>query len=301
MKKGFLLFLATFLLSWNCVYAEQVQVLENENVKIFFEPPLGQAAKEVADIYPQIKRSLEKDFGWNLDFRPSVLLLKDRNRFENLAASPLIVGFAVPKRKMIVIDYTKMAQHPFSIDNTLKHELCHLLLHHHIPGGALPRWLDEGVCQWVSDWISDIILDQKRSLLNKAALKGRFIPLDALHRGFPAGNDALILAYEQSKSFVAHIIAGFGKEGLLNVLDHVKKGEDIHMAVINVLSIPLEELEAEWQQAVRKKITWFIYLSYYLYEILFALMALVSIYAFIRIIIKKRAYMAEDAEDGLPS
>ena len=109
------------------------------------------------------------------------------------------------------------------------------------------------------------------------------------------------MSYEQSKSFVAHIIAGFGKEGLLNVLDHVKKGEDIHMAVINALSIPLEELEVEWQQAVRKKITWFIYLSYYLYEILFALMALVSIYAFIRIIIKKRAYMAEDAEDGLPS
>ena len=36
------------------------------------------------------------------------------------------------------------------------------------------------------------------------------------------------------------------------------------------------------------KMTWFTYLSYYLYEILFVLMALITVCAFIRLRIKKK-------------
>ncbi len=299
-KNLFLLAVACIIFS-NCVYAGQLHVLENRNIKILFEEPLASAAEEVADIYPQTKVALEKNFGWELNFRPSVLLIRDRKRFNNMALSPLIVAFAVPRSNMIVIDYTKMAQDPFTLGNTLKHELCHLLLHHHIPSGALPRWLDEGVCQWVSDWIADIIMNQKQSFLNKAAIRGSFFSLDSLQNGFPPGKKAVLLAYEESKSFVAYIIRRFGKEGLLSVLEHMRKGENVKDAFSNALSMSLEDLEIEWQESLRTKTTWFVLLSYYLYEILFALMALISIYAFIRITIKKRAYMAEDSQDSLLS
>ncbi|MBW1902663.1 MAG: hypothetical protein JRJ20_13680 [Deltaproteobacteria bacterium] len=300
-KKIMLLLAAAFILSSNYVYARQYHVLENRDVKILFEAPLARAAKGVADIYPQAKTALESTFGWDLNFRPSVLLITDREHFKNMAVSPLIVAFAVPNRSLIVIDYTKMARHPYSIENTLKHELCHLLLHYHIPGGALPRWLDEGVCQWVSDWIGDIIMDQKRSYLNKAALKGSFISLRSLHNSFPSGKEHLLLAYEESKSFVAYILSEFGKEGILSVLDHMKKGENVEDAFFNALATPLVDLEIQWRYSIRKKTTWFTLLSFYLYEILFGLMALLSIYAFIKIMLKKRAYMAEDPEDHLLS
>ena len=76
----------------------------------------------------------------------------------------------------------------------------------------------------------------------------------------------------------------------------MKQGEDVDSAVLKALSIPLGELEQRWHHSLRQKITWFAYLSYHIYEILFALGALITIYAFIRLIIRKRAYMKEEED-----
>ena len=291
------LILTTFLLLIaKCLYAGEVRVLEQRHVLVLYEARLGSAAGEVAEIYPATKAGLEGVFGWDFALRPTVLLIMNRERFRRMAESPITVAFAVPGKNLIVIDYSRMNIHPFSLGNTLKHELCHLLLHHHIQGRLLPRWLDEGVCQWVSDGIGDILFDQKRSLLNKAAFRGRFIPLHALKETFPRHKESLILAYEESKSFIAHIIARSGKEGLLKVLGRMKGGENVEVAILKGLSIPLEKLEKDWQQSLRRKVTWFTYLSYHLYEILFALMAFISIAAFIKIVLRKRAYAKEEDE-----
>jgi len=299
MKNKILLLLAvSFIISSKCVFAEELHVLQTPDVTILFEAQLDSAAKEVADIYPEIKATLEGIFGWDLNQRPSVRLVKDRKHFQKMTGNPLTVAFAVPRKNLIVVDYSRMNTHPFTLENTLKHEFCHLLLHHHIKRHFLPKWLDEGVCQWVSDGIGDIIMDQKRSQLNKAAFRGTFIPLGSLQKGFPPDKRSMLLAYEESKSFVAHITSRFGKEGLLRVLKHLKNGESADVAVPRALSIPLNKLEEEWLRSLRKKTTWFTHLSYYLYEILFALIALISIYAFIKVILKKRAYMTEETEDG---
>ncbi len=128
-----------------CIYAEDFHSIEEKHVKVFFDPSLGSAAQDVADMFPYLKANLEREIGWDLNLIPSVLLMKDRNLFQRMAESPLTVAFAVPARNLIVIDYTRMLVRPFSLEITLKHELCHLLLHHHIRGHDFPRWLDEGV------------------------------------------------------------------------------------------------------------------------------------------------------------
>ncbi len=296
-----LLFISLLFIFVQFAHAKDFYVFENQDVKILFEDLLEPAAKEVAEIYPGIRASLERDFGWKLDLKPSVLLIRDSKHFHRMGAHPLTVGFAIPKSAMIVIDYTKMARHPFTIEDTLKHEMCHLLLHHHIKGHPIPRWLDEGVCQWASDGLADIIVDQKRSLLNRAALRGIFIPFDALAHDFPSDSDGLMLAYEESKSFLTYIISTNGRDGVLRILNHMKKGENVDEAFLKALSISLYDLELEWRDSLRKGTVWFLHLSYYLYEIIFGLLALLSIFAFIKIILKKRAYMAEDPDDSLPS
>ncbi|MBW1704896.1 MAG: hypothetical protein JRJ86_06975 [Deltaproteobacteria bacterium] len=141
-------------------------------------------------------------------------------------------------------------------------------------------------------------MDQKRSLLNRAALRGRFIPLESLQKGFPRNDEGMILAYEESKSFVAHITSKYGKEGILRVLDGMKNGEAADVAVSKALSVPLRTLEKEWHDSLRRKMTWFTYLSYHLYDILFSFMGLIAMVAFIKIILRKRAYMKEEMEDG---
>lgn len=273
-------------------------VFENRDIRVLFEPSLRSAAIQITNIYPGIKSDLEGIFGWDLNLRPSILLIKDSKHFLRMSGNPLTVAFAVPAKNLIVIDHSKMNIHPFTIGITLKHELCHLLLHHQIRETSLPRWLDEGIAQWVSDGISEIITGEKGSRLNKAALRGRFIPLVSLESAFPHDKEGLLLAYEESESFVEYVIGQFGKEGILSVLEHMRKGEDTNEAFLKALSIPWYKLEKQWHHSLSQKMTWFTYLSYHLYEILFALMALITVYAFIRAVIKKRAYTEEEKEEG---
>lgn len=296
IKHILLFFAAMFITLAVPVYAAQQYVMQDIGIMVFFEPSLETVAKKVIDIYPAIREDLEEIFGWDADLRPSVLLTRDRRAFKSLAETPPAVAFAVPDKNLIVIDCSMMNA-PFSFGSTLTHELCHLLLHHHIEGSILPRWLDEGIAQWAGGGISNIIMDQKRSSLNRASLTGRYIPLDLLKDGFPRDDRSIILAYEQSRSFVAHIIAHYGKDGLMRVLGEMRRGEDVDTAFLKAFSTDTTRLEKEWHKSLRQKTTWFIYLSYYLYEILFALMAFISLFAFIKAVIRKRAYMAEETDE----
>ena len=128
-----------------CLYAGDLHIIKEKHVTVVFDPSLRSAAQDVAGMFPHLKANLAREIGWDLNLIPSVLLIKDRKLFQRMAESTLTVAFAVPARNMIVIDYTRMLVRPFSLDITLKHELCHLLLHHHIRGHDFPRWLDEGV------------------------------------------------------------------------------------------------------------------------------------------------------------
>ena len=299
MKRTFSFFVAfSIMMLTGPLYAKQFHVSQEGDLTVMFEPSLTSASKEVAGSYGSIKADLERIFGWDLSLEPTVLLIKERERFQMMIRNPLIVAFAVPGKDLIVIDHSKMHVHPFSLELTLKHELCHLLLHNHLGQGVLPKWLDEGVCQWVSSGIGEIIMDQKRSFLNKATLSGTLIRLSELQDSFPSDRESLLLAYEESKSIVDYMIRRYGKERLIMLLEQMKQGESTDQAMLKSLSISSAELENGWHDSLRQKMTWFTYLSYHLYEILFAVMALISVYAFIKVMMKKRAYKREQTEEG---
>jgi hypothetical protein len=290
----------SFALFTRSSYASEVFVLENEQIRVLFERPLGLAARKVNEMYSPIKEDLQQIFGWNIGFRPSVLLIRDTQYFQRIAESPLTVAFAVPAKRMIAMDYSRINTQPFSMEITLKHELCHLLLHDRIGTVTLPRWLDEGVCQWVSGGIPDIILDQKRSALNRAAFRGTFIPLDSLRSAFPRHGEDFLLAYEESKGFTDYIISRFGKKGLLSMLEMMRTGKDAPAAALSAFSITLSALEKDWHGSLQRKTTWLTYLSYHLYEILFGLTALIAACAFIRTLLRKRARMDEESHEEDP-
>ncbi len=272
------------------VTVEHSSVIETSEVVILFEEPLRTAAREVADIYAGVKVELEETLGWRLNFRPTVLLIKDRETFQKIIGSKLVVAVAIPRKKLVVIDYSRMREHPFTVGTTLKHELCHLLLHHHIRRSNLPKWLDEGISQWVSDGMAEIITDGRRSFLNEAILSGNYLSLDELTASFPKDKKSLLLAYEESKSIVEYINSRFGRDGILNILMYLKEGYDVDAAVLKSLSIPLYELERRWHGHLRRRTTWITYMAANLYEILFFVAALITVYGFIKFLIKKRNY-----------
>jgi hypothetical protein len=286
-----------FIMFHGLLHAAQRSTLRDREVIVLFDEPLRVAAEEAATLYPILKKELEKRLTRQVNFRPTVLLVKESETFQRMAGTNLIVAFAVPERNLMVIDYSKTRTDPFTIETTMKHELCHLLLHNNIKEENLPRWLDEGICQWVSDGIAEIIMTQKRSVLDEAVLSGRYISIRALTGRFPRDKRYLVLAYEESKSLVEYMIGAFGEEAVLSVLKYLEDGVEVEVAIIRALSISLDELESRWLQHLKRRITWVPYLINHLYEILFFVAAMAMIYGFVRRLMKKRAYKDEEEED----
>ena len=104
--------------------------------------------------------------------------------FQEMAGNKLVTAFAVAERNLIVIDYSRMDRIPFDLEDTFKHELTHILLHQRIGGPYLPKWLDEGVAQWASGGMADILRTGDKDLLQQAVLSHRLLSLRTSAQNF---------------------------------------------------------------------------------------------------------------------
>ena len=296
-KRAFLFALSVLSIN-SVVLADEPSVLDMRDLIVVYDAGLEPTARQAAAEYPTLKQELESLFQWPLDFRPTVVLLNDGKRFENLAGHKLVAAFALPNKNAVVINYSKINASPYMLRKTFKHELCHLLLHHYIRDDNLPRWLDEGICQWASDGFADIIMDTNRDLLPAAILSDTYFDLEKLQYHFPEDNNALILAYEQSKSVVEYLSKEYGLQGVVDFLKLLQQGVDLESAFKLRFAIPLAEFQYRWWGHLKKNINWFTYLSVHLYEILFVSAALLTILGFVRKMRRRRAYSAEQEEEG---
>ena len=278
-------------------YAGQL-TLQDEEVIVRFDDRLQNPAKEILQLYPSVRGELKKDLGWETDFRPEIVLMKDSASFRKVSGNELVTAFAVPEEDIIVIDYSKMGAHPYTIEVTLKHELCHLELHRHITKDKLPRWLDEGTCQWVTGGLAEIISEGDRSVLRDAVLSNRLISIEGLTRRFPSDGRDLLLAYEESRSIVEYVKEKFGVSGVRGILERMSRGDDLEDAVRKGISISLEELEKRWRSSISRKNLWPSYIRDNLYGALFLFAAMITICGFFRFLKRKREYKDEDNEDG---
>lgn len=281
--------------------AAGTDILQNDDIAVGYEPPLKAAADEVLRLYPILRQDLADIFGWRLNTRPQVVLVKTNQTFQQIARNNLIVALAVPDKNLIVIDYSRMSTRPFNLRITLKHEMCHLLLHEHITSADLPKWLDEGVCQWASDGIGELLMDKSWSGLDAAVMSGQTYHLAQLAKRFPADRSSLMLAYEQSKSVIIYIDRQYGRQAISAILGDLKNGEPLTTAIYQNLSLSLNELEKEWLTEKESTPRWLVFLANNIYGILFFLAAILSVVGFIRLLVRRKAYADledEEEEDG---
>lgn len=278
--------------------AEETGILENELLAIRYDRSLYKVAVTVQKIYPSVKSEIEATFGADIDFRPTVQLIKSEKRFQDSVIKGPVVAVAISAENRIVIDNSKMKTYPFSLAVTLKHELCHLFLHNYVGDGTLPRWLNEGISQWASDGIAEIMIVENRNVLKEAILSRRLLPLSSLQRGFPQDEKLMNLAYEESKSIVEYIVKEYGKEGIITILNGLRKGDSPARAVEDSLSVSVVELEDDWHDYLRTRNTWLIYVSSHIYQFLFAFTAIILVYGFIKFQIRKNHYKDDEDEFG---
>jgi hypothetical protein len=287
------------LLCLGRVEADERVVVESKDISIIVDDLRLSTAERLQRIFPETKEEVENLLSWKLLSKPVVILVGDKKTFESMSGSPYVSAYAVPERHIIVMSLSPGGSEPYFFNATFKHELCHLVLHDHVKDTLLPRWLDEGVCQWVSGSLGEILLGDGTSAATRIDIVRNPIPLNRLALGFPADKRSLSLAYEESRSFVDYISARYGPETLLSILNHLRDGDAVDQAVAKSLSKPFDTLEKEWLESIRSSNLWLIWISQYLYEILFAAAALLTVVAFIRLRFRKRRYIEEedDAED----
>jgi len=291
ISRSFLLLIFLILVLSSPIFAENKE-LQTKEVIVIFATNQEDAAKEVAKVYTSVKSELSENLRWEVNFRPTVFLDRGGKTIRENTGNDIFVAYADPQRNLILLDTSRVYAKPFSLDSTLEHELCHLLIHRNIKNP--PRWLDEGICQWVSGGISEFMAEDSKRELHNAGVSGGLIGIRELN-SFPPGNIAL--AYEESKSIIEFIESKFGKQKILQILEHMKEGHSLDNSLQKALFVTTSELDEKWQAYVKMRRGWFSYLSRNLYEILFFIAAVVTTYAFMRMLKKKKENIDESGDE----
>ena len=288
--------MACFLLFDRTYGFEEHILFQNEALVIRGEAHLEAEAKYLAQIYPKARDDIGNILGLWLSLKPTVLLVKDSEFFERLSGSPFVSAFAVPSERLIVIHISPTTSKPGILYDTFKHELCHLVLHDYVRIQVIPKWLDEGICQWISGTLGEILAESGVTF-NRINTANRLIPLNQLAASFPSDRDSLFLAYRETLDFVAYVAAHYGAESLRDILKHLKKGDDIDQAISKALSKPFRDVQKDWIDDMRKKSEWLIWASENLYEILFFTAAVLTVMAAVRLRLRRSKYVDEDEDD----
>jgi len=255
---------------------------------VVYPQTLQHVLSDIVEAYHRANKNLRHIFSWSVSKHVYLIIIKNRSDFTQIAEHPLTVAFAEPLRHIITINYQAVTVDPFSLETTLQHELCHILLGEHL-SEHIPRWLNEGIAQWASEGITEIIRPEK-NLLQKAAFSGTLIPFYRLEYSFPMESDAFVLAYEQSQNFVVYLVKQYSKYTFLKMLEQMKSGAPLHSAIRSTYGKSLRQLEYEWASSQTQYFEWIIFVINNLYTFLFMGLALVSIIGFIRMKRKKWQY-----------
>lgn len=274
--------------------------LKGEGLTIYYDPGNEESAQRFMKAYPAMKEDVEAALGWRLRARPTLNLVGDANEFQRMAGGSLVAGFAVPSKSLMVINLDTFMPQIFIMSGTFKHELCHLLLHENIRSRNLPKWLDEGVCQWVSGDIGEALFLRQLGLSVEALDLSRNPPtLQTVTESFHSGGRSMALSYRASLNFVRFVTEQHGREGLIAILENLKKGMSIKPAVKAATGQTLSALEAAWHEDLRRRNFWIMWAGRNVDQVLFALAGFLTFIAFIKILIRKRRrYRYEDEEDG---
>jgi hypothetical protein len=128
------------------------------------------------------------------------------------------------------------------LESTVRHEVCHAVLHLRYPGRIIPRWLDEGlaVCQ-------ELPVEQQRQLTPLLRAPRRFSTRQLL--GLTEYPREIGLFYAQSYSLVDFLIQRHGEAELLRFLEtSFQVGQE--NALRQVLGYAtVEELDQQWGQS----------------------------------------------------
>lgn len=161
-------------------------------------------------------------------------------------------GYAVPDWNLIVLKSPRITGSVDNLSEVVIHELAHILLHNAMRSADIPRWLDEGFAMYSArTW--DI---WDRAALMAAVLSDNLIPLSAVHAVNTFPDRKAQLAYQESALAVQFIIQEYGREGLRDLLLHLRATGSINQAFRNAFGISVVQFEDAWYAYMQQTYGW---------------------------------------------
>lgn len=162
-----------------------------------------------------------------------------------LSGRDWVAGHAAPDLGVILVSVVNTRTATADLRRAIPHELVHVLLHQSASGdgaGQIPAWFNEGLATYVEENPNpnyDVVL--KTAVANQSTL-----PLLELCESFPATEEAAVLAYAQSLSFISYLQSRFGNQAIGQIILAHRDGADCQAAVARALRISLIDLNEDW-------------------------------------------------------
>ncbi len=132
-------------------------------------------------------------------------------------------------------------------NQVIPHELAHLVvgeLMFNCYGTGLPTWLNEGLARYAENETDERELAAFKIALSEDELP----PLLTLANGFSAYGASASLSYTQSFVIVEYLIDEYGSEMMFELLDTVRSGKKIDVALEEVYGFDTAGLDVEWRR-----------------------------------------------------
>ncbi|TFH35941.1 MAG: hypothetical protein E4G99_06120 [Anaerolineales bacterium] len=130
------------------------------------------------------------------------------------------------------------------ITEVIPHEIAHLFFYQQIQSNlaSWPSWMDEGFAQYYEFTGKNQVLNR----VEQAARNGELTPLRYIGGSFGHDPEEVRLAYDESLSVIVFLLETWGKQGLQALIDEIRTGATISVALSEAFSVTFEEFEALW-------------------------------------------------------
>ena len=130
----------------------------------------------------------------------------------------------------------------------IAHELTHLVVHQVTfnPYNTLPTWLDEGLAMTAEGELES----QFVSVLSEARSEGLLISVRSLASPFSANTWESLLGYAESHEVVSYLIAQFGRDRMLELLNTFERGSGYDEALEKVYGFDMDGLNTAWRASL---------------------------------------------------
>lgn len=186
--------------------------------------------------------AVANDFNYKQNYKIPVIVYSSQQYQDTLTDAPQwSEGAYDGKLRIIMSKNQKLFK---QINSTIIHEYTHAVIAD-LTNGNIPLWLNEGIAKYEEyrHGVAPLI-----NVLALAYNTDTILPWDKINESFTASNKSeVILAYQQSFSFVYYLVERYGMSKLVALLNELGKNPDFPVVVQQIYQLPIEKLHSNWR------------------------------------------------------